>query len=71
MQCADIEIINSDMGECVGACQNEGTCINGKCTCRSGFKGDFCQLRTQEKLTYTPFIAIVLLILLAIIVGVV
>lgn len=39
-QCADIEIINSGMSECIGTCQNEGVCVNGQCLCRSGFRGD-------------------------------
>ena len=39
-QCADIEVINTDMVDCVGNCLNEGLCVNGKCICRSGFIGD-------------------------------
>lgn len=70
-QCADIEVINSDMAECIGSCLNEGVCVNGKCICRLGFIGDFCQNKTQEKQTYTSILTIILLILLAIIVGVV
>jgi len=30
-QCADIEILNEGMGDCIGACMNEGVCVNGKC----------------------------------------
>ena len=68
-QCSDIEVINSEMIDCLGTCQNEGFCVNGKCICRSGFIGDYCQFKTQEKLTYTPFLSYFLLIILAIIVA--
>lgn len=29
-QCADIEVINSEMQDCIGMCLNEGVCVNGK-----------------------------------------
>ena len=67
-QCADIEVINTDMVDCVGNCLNEGLCVNGKCICRSGFIGDIWQYKTQEKLTYTPFLSYALLIILTLIV---
>lgn len=70
-QWADIEVINTEMKDCIGTCENEGVCVNGKCLCRSGFLGDHCQTKTQEKRTYTPWFAIVGLIIFAIIVAVV
>ncbi|CAI2373434.1 unnamed protein product [Moneuplotes crassus] len=70
-QCADIEVINAGMRDCVGSCLNEGVCVNGKCLCRSGFVGQHCENKTQEKRTYTPWFAIIGLIIFAIIVAVV
>lgn len=70
-QWADIEIINKDMGDCVGSWLNEGVCVNGKCLWRSGFLGQHCENKSQEKRTYTPWFAILGLIIFAIIVAVV
>lgn len=38
--------------DCAGVvCQNNGTCISGKCSCTSGYMGDYC-----EKKVITPYL---------------
>ena len=42
-QCADIALINKESSYCDGKCQHDGgVCKNGKCVCRTGFKGEYC-----------------------------
>ena len=33
-------------------CQNGGTCVNGKCSCPTGYTGNFCETAAQSSITY-------------------
>jgi len=34
-----------DTGDCRATCLNGGTCSEGKCICRTGYSGEFCQVK--------------------------
>jgi hypothetical protein len=34
------------------ACQNGGTCVNGYCSCPSGYEGDHCEIGVQTTIVY-------------------
>lgn len=68
-QCSDIALIDQQSTFCAGRCQHEGVCKNGQCVCRTGFKGEFCELPSKEVNTRFPiwtFLFIVILLALAI-----
>lgn len=41
--CSDIIINGGELSKCMGKCLNGGSCFNGKCLCRKGFDGEFCE----------------------------
>ena len=46
--CADVQVIEREVEECVGKCQGGGVCMNGECRCRKGYSGAFCQYKDNE-----------------------
>uniref|UniRef100_A0AC35U8Y0 CUB domain-containing protein n=1 Tax=Rhabditophanes sp. KR3021 TaxID=114890 RepID=A0AC35U8Y0_9BILA len=36
--------ISYDYNTCISNCSYHGKCVDGRCLCESGFKGDFCQI---------------------------
>lgn len=53
--CSDISITSGKIDDCAGQCMNGGMCLNGKCNCRKGFEGNFCQVvaYVPDKTNYT------------------
>jgi hypothetical protein len=41
--CSDVIINGNKIQECLARCQNGGACFNGKCLCKEGTHGDFCE----------------------------
>jgi hypothetical protein len=41
--CSDVIINGNKIEECLARCKNGGACFNGKCLCKEGFYGDFCE----------------------------
>lgn len=41
--CSDIIINGSKIDNCVAKCQNGGACFNGKCLCKDGYYGEYCE----------------------------
>lgn len=42
-RCAEVQVIEKEVEECVGKCKNGGVCMNGECKCRKGYSGSYCQ----------------------------
>ena len=70
--CADIEILFGKIADCSGQCMNGGVCLNGKCKCRAGFEGDFCQIveYVPAKTNYTKYLKIFLFYMIMILVSI-
>ena len=68
--CADIELMSGKIEDCSGQCMNGGVCLNGKCSCRKGFTGDYCQVveYVPAKTNYTKYLKIFLLYVIMILV---
>ena len=41
--CSDVIINGNKIDECLARCKNGGACFNGKCLCKEGTHGDFCE----------------------------
>jgi hypothetical protein len=41
--CSDIIINGNRIENCLAKCQNGGACFNGKCLCKEGFYGEYCE----------------------------
>jgi len=41
--CSDVIINGNTIQECLAKCQNGGACFNGKCLCKEGTHGEFCE----------------------------
>jgi len=41
--CSDVIINGNKIEECLARCKNQGACFNGKCLCKEGFYGEFCE----------------------------
>lgn len=41
--CSDVIINGNKIDECLARCKNGGACFNGKCLCKEGFYGEFCE----------------------------
>jgi hypothetical protein len=66
--CADIQIIDKEIEECVGKCQNGGVCANGECKCRKGYSGTYCQYKEIDSSPIFYYF-MVFIVLIVIIVG--
>ena len=67
--CADVQIIDQEVEECAGLCQNGGVCMNGDCRCRKGYSGSYCGYKDSESgsiLTLLYYLAVFLVISVAI-----
>lgn len=64
--CSDILIIDKEIEECAGKCQNGGICANGECRCRKGYSGYYCQYRDVDgsPILYYFMVFIVLLVII-------
>ena len=75
--CSDIALMSGKISDCSGQCMNGGVCLNGKCECRKGYSGDFCQVveYVPVKTNYTKYLkifllyVIMILIIIALLVG--
>ena len=70
--CADIEITNgvNSKEDCSGQCMNGGQCLNGKCVCRKGFEGTFCNVvqYVPDKTNYTKMLKYLLLFIIMVLI---
>lgn len=66
--CADVQVIDQEVEECVGLCQNGGVCMNGECRCRKGYSGSYCGHKDSDSsiLTVLYYLAVFLVISVAI-----
>ncbi len=63
-------MIDQESVFCQGRCQHEGVCKNGQCICRTGFKGEFCELPSKQVNSRFPiWTFLFIVILLALVVG--
>ena len=46
--CSDMMINGQKIENCIASCLNGGACFNGKCMCRNGFSGEFCENESKE-----------------------
>ncbi len=42
-QCSDMAVAGGDEAQCFGKCLNGGVCKHGKCECKPGYSGEFCE----------------------------
>ncbi len=54
--CADVQVIDKEVEECSGKCQNGGICMNGECKCRRGNSGAYCQYKETDGSSFLSFI---------------
>lgn len=47
--CSDVMVFNEVLHNCMGGCENGGTCVNGVCACPEKFDGEHCELQRTEK----------------------
>ena len=66
--CADVTIIDKEVEECAGKCQNGGICLNGECKCRKGYTGPYCQYKDVDSSNLLYYLMI-FLVLMAVIGG--
>ncbi|CAI2378059.1 unnamed protein product [Moneuplotes crassus] len=64
--CSDISLLEGEVIDCEGRCQNGGTCYNGVCLCASGFGGKYCEGKGYYE-DNSPNIWIILLVILIVI----
>lgn len=65
-QCSDITLTVGENISCEGMCKNGGSCYNGKCLCRSGYGGKYCDGKGEMGST-NPSLWFILFIILLII----
>lgn len=61
--CADVQIIDKEIEECAGKCQNGGICQNGECKCRKNYSGLYCQFKETDSSPILYYIMVFLVII--------
>lgn len=64
--CSDLQIIDKEIEECAGKCQNGGVCQNGDCKCRKGYSGSYCQYKDVDSSPILYYMMVFLVIIVAI-----
>ena len=67
-ECSDVRILEKDSMACSDKCQNNGMCINGKCSCMDLYEGEFCEKKKFGGPIINWKFALILLVLILLII---